>query len=421
MRYYLTALIVAVAFGIPWIVANDPEGVNGLIAAVQRAGEQAAAVIISHNPVTIADLHSDYTAAALPDSPKKIRILVVPGHEPDYGGAEYQSSFGRIKERDLTVELAADLESFLQSDARFQVFASRDANGWTPTFADYFKNGWNDIVAWEQANKEQFTSLVKAGSVRQAPATVVHADAPTDVALRLYGIDKWANENDIDIMIHVHFNDYPGHGSGPGKYTGFAIYIPEKQYENSTTTAALADGVFKRLSAFNPVSDLTGESDGIVPDPDLIALGAFDSVNAASMLVEYSYIYEPQLDDPATRSIFLNDLAYQTYLGIRDFFEPGSAGPGVYGTAALPHTWASPMSAGGAASADVFALQSALIQDGDYPPAGSSLTDCPRTGKYGPCTTEAVLQFQKKHGIAGANGNAGPATVAELNSLFSAR
>ena len=48
--------------------------------------------------------------------------------------------------------------------------------------------------------------------------------APDEMGVRLYGINKWANENDIDIVIHVHFNDYPGRPrTGSGKYSGFSI------------------------------------------------------------------------------------------------------------------------------------------------------------------------------------------------------
>jgi len=31
-----------------------------------------------------------------------------------------------------------------------------------------------------------------------------------DIALRLYGFNKWADENKVDAMVHIHFNDYPG-------------------------------------------------------------------------------------------------------------------------------------------------------------------------------------------------------------------
>ncbi|MDE1975492.1 MAG: N-acetylmuramoyl-L-alanine amidase [Patescibacteria group bacterium] len=427
MRYYLAALATVIAFGVPWLAANDPQGMDSFVSAVEQAGREVAAVILSHNPVTVADLQTDYKAAVVPGSPSAVKILVVPGHEPDYGGAEYKSPlFGTVKERDVTLALAKDLIGYLDDDQKFQVLTTRDAGGWTPTFADYFKNSWDEIVAWEQANKKQFNSLVSAGDVQVATDTPAHADAPVNVALRLYGIVKWANDNGVDLMIHIHFNDYPGHGSHSGKYDGFAVYIPADDYENSSTTDVLAKDVFARLARYNPVSDWPQESAGIIHDQDLIATGSFDTANAPSMLIEYSYLYEPQLDDPATRTMFLNDLAYQTYLGVEDFFNPAAAkaAAGAYGTAVLPHTWSLPMSESaaptGSGAADIFAMQTALVADGDYPPAGKSMNDCPRTGGYGPCTAAAVRAFQAKYGISGGDGTTvGQATLAELNKLFS--
>ena len=122
-------------------------------------------------------------------------------------------------------------------------------------------------------------------------------------------------------MIHLHLNDYPGHSSTvAGKYSGLVIYIPAQQYNNSSTTKAVADAMFKRLSLYNPIDNLPIESGGIIDDPELIAVGVGNTADAASMLIEYDYIYEPQFVNPKVRSLALKDLAYQTYLGLQDFF-----------------------------------------------------------------------------------------------------
>jgi len=237
--------------------------------------------------------------------------------------------------------------------------------------------------------------------------------------MRLYGMTKWSNENGIDIEIHIHFNDYPGHTEyEPGKYSGFAVYVPVTQYENSSTTHALADTVEKRLAKYNPVSNLPGESVGVVDDPELIALGANDTADAASMLIEYSYIYEPQLDNPATRSQVIKDLAYQTYLGLEDFFDPDKAAglTKAYDTVTLPYAWRDPILPG-AVGPDVFALQTALMRDGEYPPTGITMNDCPRTGKLGRCTKSALQAFQDKYDITGEDGFAGPKTLQTLGRL----
>jgi len=423
MRYYLAVLFLLVIFAIPWAFANYPVGMNTLISSIESASNQLAAVILSHNPRSIAEIQSKYASAAIPQAPK-VKILIVPGHEPDYGGAEYRDPvYGLVLERDLTVELGQDLQGLLSNDGHFQTSITRDTQAWSPALADYFKNDWTAIITWMKDAKQDMAYLVSVGSTTKPVAHIYHNNVPDDVAIRLYGITKWANENGIDITIHIHFNDYPGHGAGPGDHSGFAIYVPESQYANSTTTGVIAQTIFKRLAKYNPVSDLPGESTGIVEEPDLIAIGANNTADAASMLIEYSYIYEPAIVNPAVRHTFLKELAYETYLGLQDFFEPaGSAALAhAYDTLSLPHSWSSPLLGKNDPPDDVFALQTALVNDGDYPPMGESLNDCPRSGKIGPCTKAGLSAFQKKYGITGEEGIAGPKTESELNQLFSAK
>jgi len=422
MRYYLGILFAVIVLVIPWMAMNYPSESRSLLLGIENAGSELAAVIVSHNPKTIADLRADYrgtnSSGVLPVAPKKVRILLVPGHEPNYGGAEY----GSLYERNMTVELAQDLQKFLAGNSRYQVVTTRDTAGWNPVFADYFKADWNDISAWEQAHKTETVDLERLGQFHTTTPAVEHQTVPNDVAMRIYGIDKWVDENDVDIVIHIHFNDYPTHPRGtPGKYTGFAIYVPEKQYDNSTTTHALADSVFKRIAKYNPVSDLPGESSGIVEDQDLIAIGAYNSVDAASMLIEYGYIYEPQFTDSSLHAQALNDLAFQTYLGLQDFFDPSNAVnlAGSFDTLLVPHPWRAPVTAD-SSSADIYALQTELLLDGDYPPARKDFNDCPRTGSIGPCTKAALDVFQKKYGISGEAGTVGMKTVGQLNKLFGA-
>lgn len=421
MRYYVAALLILVVFMVPWFGVNFPDAAATVISALRSAGEQIAAVVLIHKPVTVDQLKSDYAIAAIPGA-KKIRILIVPGHEPDFGGTEY----GDITERDLNVEVAENLISFLNRDPRYEIFTTRNKLAWSPEFANYFKTGWNDIKEWQKANRAEFNNLVKLGIATPAPPIVYHNRANPSVALRLHGINKWGNENNIDIAIHIHFNDYPRKkplARVPGKYTGFAIYVPEQDYLNSPTTKAIANTVYKRLGKYNPVSNIKGERDGIVEEPDLIAIGSNNSVNAASMLIEYAYIYEPQLNDPAVRPLYLKELAYETYLGLMDFFDPSvaAAEAKTFDTLVLPYKWENVMTGKNDSTKDVFALQTALIIDGVYPPSGSSPNDCPRTGKLGPCTRSALKSFQEKYDISDEKGIAGPKTLETLNRVYSSQ
>ena len=417
MRTYLGVLcLVALAF-IPWTNQTYPGGFAELWKEAGDMASQTAAVILAHHPKSVASIQAKYISTPAAQSPK-VRILLVPGHEPDFGGAEYKD----LKERDMTVELAQDLQGFLDTDPHYQTFVTRDTQAWDPTFADYFKNSWDDIVAWQKASKAEESKLIQLDEAPKPVSSVYHVTAPANVALRLYGVTKWANENDIDITLHIHFNDYPGHAAGqPGEHSGFAIYVPAAQYDNSSTTKAIAESIFAQLKRYNAVSDLPGESDGIVDEPELIAIGANNTADSASMLIEYAYIYEQQFQDPAVRSLALKDLAYQTYLGLQGFFDPTHAIDlsKRYETLALPHSWSGSITAGSPVSPDIFALQTALTADGDYPPADESMNDCPRTGKLGPCTKAALQSFQKKYGIAGEDGMVGSSTISKLNQLFS--
>lgn len=411
-------------FGVPAVSSRFGTEVDYVAQLFSYATNQFASVILSHNPKQVADIQARYYSPVSNVAPlgmqwahTKVRILIAPGHEPHYGGAEY----GSLKERAMTVELANDLATYLKGNDHYQVFVTRDSEDWSAPFADYFKNNWQSIIDWQKASAQDMAHRISVGSASKPIPTVYHNSAPDSVAYRLYGITKWANENDIDITIHIHFNDAPDHANRvPGDHTGFAVYIPERQYANSTTSRIVAETIFKRLSRYNPVSDLDGESAGIVEDSDLIAIGAHNTADAASMLIEYGYIYEPQFLNEKTRDVAIKDLAFQTYLGLQDFFGASESltESRMYDTVALPHSWKNTISEKNTQNTDVFALQSALLIDGEYPPATKMLSDCPRTGKLGPCTQSALTLFQKKYGISGENGMVGEKTLDVLNKYF---
>jgi len=402
---------------VPWFALNFPDQIHDFTLAFKNVTSQIAAVVM-HKPKTIEDLQSKYNTANRSQQ-AKIRILLVPGHEPTYGGAE----FGSLKERNLTVELANDLQQILANNEKYEVFVTRSSTAWSPEFANYFQNSLQDIKDWVKAYQKESVNLLSVNSANGKPR-VYHNSAPENIAYRLYGITKWSNENNIDIVLHIHFNDYPGHPHGvAGKYSGFTIYVPEKNFLNSTTTQAIAQTVFKRLAKYNPVSDLLGESDGITFEPDLIAIGAYNTADAASMLVEYGYIYEPQFTDTAVRDLAMKDLAFQTYLGLQDFFDANNSLTlsRTYDTLVLPYNWRVPISgknSSSISSQDIYSLQTALISAGLYPPAKKDMNDCPRTGTLGPCTKASLKTFQNQYDISGEEGMVGEKTLEKLNSVF---
>lgn len=417
MKYFKYTFIVLFALsvvGTPWALNVFPQSARVIDSIFGYVGNNFTAVFLRTPVITVAQLQKKYEIA--PRSKTKVRVLIMPGHEPDYGGAEY----GDLLERDMTVDLARYLEEFLKNNSHYETFLARDKNNWHPMLAGYFNTYWNDIIAFFNERKSETLHLVNRGSVKKNENGLIHNNARQDVALRLYGINKWSNENRIDIAIHIHFNDYPRKNSSqPGKYSGFAIYVPEGQYANSTTTGVIAESIFKRLSKYNAVSDFPQEEDGIVEEQDLIAIGSYNTLDVPSMLIEYGYIYEPQFADPGIRDSTLKDLAFQTYLGLQDFFGSGNDFTLAYDTLMLPYNWTGDITADKSNKNDVLALQSALLLEGTYPPQTKTKNDCPRSGKFGPCTVSALAAFQKKYGIDGNGERVGSETRKVLNERYS--
>lgn len=247
----------------------------------------------------------------------RLHVLVVPGHDPDYSGA----GFGRIKESDLTRAAARRLVYYLAQDKNLSVLATRDltTGAYNPELADYFRREREAIRSFRARLRAQFISLVRSGAVTET-VVVPHNYAPEEMSIRLYGINKWANEQGIDLAVHLHFNDYAGRPAGRvGPYRGFSIYIPERQLPAHRLSVRLAESIRKQLLLESFVSNLPLESAGVIEDKELIAVGARGSRDSASLLIEYGYIYEPQFVDPARRAATFDALARRTAEGIRNY------------------------------------------------------------------------------------------------------
>lgn len=326
-----------------------------------------------------------------------VRILIVPGHEPGYGGAVFRG----VYEREIVTDIAEELEDLLAGDAGVEVIVTRDDASWSPAFKKYFDRNSKKIESFVKKAKKDMAKKQKGKkhAAASVPGThVEHAAAPQDVALRLYGINKWANENKIDLVLNLHINDTTDHGPDtPGSNSGFAIYIPDTIYGNSRASRPVASAIAARLSQFSATSTLRIENQGVVPDRELIAVGAYNTLKVPTALIEYGYITESKMLAPELRTTLAKDYAYQTYLGLRDFFkDPVSA---KYATKALPRTFASDIPLG-TTSPDAYALQAALTVLGFYPPRESNLVACPISGTMNECTQVALRAFQKSRGLA---------------------
>ncbi len=340
----------------------------------------------------------------------KLKILLVPGHDNEYSGTEFQG----LKEADVNLELTEWLYNYLNNDPRFEVMVTRDfeTGNYLPEFLNYFTDNREDIISFRLKTRERFLNLVKSGDIKEHIG-VTHNFAKNEVSIRLYGINKWANENDIDLAFHIHVNDYPGRGyNRAGKHTGFSIYIPESQYPNARASKQLAESLALEIKNLQSPSTLAIESDVVIEDQELIALGSQGSRDGAAVLVEYGYIYEPQFINPQIRTKMLPELAWQTYLGMKNYFADRGDLPA---TVLLPHVFRAPLYEGLKGSADALALQRFLQLKGFYPPTGQTLDDCPVNGNFGPCVKRAVTNFQTANGLP-ATGSVGELTLTKINN-----
>ena len=340
-----------------------------------------------------------------------IKILVVPGHE----NASFGTQFKGIKEADLTAELGKYLVEFLGKNKKIEPILSRTKDGYSAEFSSYFEKEWSSIEAFMKTYRLYMKTAIDSGIVKKNQI-VPHNDASSNGAIKLYGFNKWANENNVDLVLHIHFNDHPDHAMNkPGKYSGFSIYVPEKQYSNSHASMAIAKKISDRFNTYAAPSDMPMESDGVIEEQELIAVGSNNSLNPAGILIEYDYIYEPQFLYPETRKVALKEMAFQTYSGIKDFFENSlTNAEKLSETTLLPHKWNSDMGEGLVGNIDVLSLQVFLSREGDYPSPGFTKNNCPITGTFKKCTVVAVKKFQQKNGIK-PTGYVGEKTRKVLN------
>ena len=255
-------------------------------------------------------------------SGRKVNILIVPGHDNQYSGAAY----GGIREADLTLALGKMLLFLFKNDPYIQAEITRDELGYTPQFASYFKNERERIIAFRDAQMSLMRTYVADGLI-ETNTIVSHNTAASEVSIRLYGINKWANEHNMDIVLHIHFNDNPRtNRNKPGAYRGFSIYVPERQYSNAKGSKVLADALKKRLGEHYSASSMPLEKVGVIEDQELIAIGSNNSLDSAVVLTEYAYIYEPPIQKKETRNYALAVFALQTYFAVQDLFSGNAYG-----------------------------------------------------------------------------------------------
>jgi len=400
--FFFITLLLGVIF--VWTISVD--GYKGIS---QEKFTDYLASIFFIDSATEASLRQTFHEAK--EKNDKVKVLIVPGHDDISWGTDFRG----VKEADLTVALGEELHGLFKENSLFEVKISRTSAGHDKELDLYIEGNKQGILDFMKVQKSKMGELIDSGKI-VFKIVVEHATSTSRTIQRLYGINKWANENGYDLVIHIHFNDYAGRKkSATGKYSGFSVYVPEGNFSNAKGSRAVGESIFKRLRGLYPVSNFPNEGAGIIEDQELIGVGAYNTLDGAGILIEYDYIYEPILVDRKIRNEAISDYALQTYLGVMDFFEPSRINSDM-ATAYLPYEWNRNLFEG-TRDPDVLSLQAALMREGVYPPAGFSRNDCPLTGAFGPCTERAVKAFQKKYNLEPV-GQVGPKTRAKLNKIY---
>ncbi len=350
-----------------------------------------------------------------------IKVLIIPGHDNEFSGTEFRG----MREADLNLRLAGEISEKLNKNPQLQVVVSRDVKtgNYIPELLSYFDTQ-KDAVASFTGERKSLYKKMKEDAAAQAAATpsngsgsvvvtpkkeVPHAPANAQVAYRLYAVNKWAGEHDFDLIISVHFNDhYPRKENKVGEYVGYSIYAPGDILPNAHPSREVAVSIGSRLSDIIPASNLFLESDladksGVIPDTSLIALGSSATLTVPSILIEYSYIYEPQLRLEVSKTT-LEAMAQATYLGLEEYLSGKKSESKTF-----THAWTKNLSPGKTRNREVLAIQIALNF--------LKIKSCALDGIYGDCTKAGLRIFQKSHGLD-ADGLFGKKTRIKLNEAL---
>lgn len=370
------------------------------ISFFSSARTQLASLFFAHD-ITVAEISKKYHR-------KQLTVLIVPGHDNIDGGTSYKG----VSEADYTAKIGQYLYEYLENDPNIDAVLVRNKNGYTKEFADYFAREGREISVFTNRAVERFNSLKASNQVEKPPPPFMHVRANSRVTKILYGLNKWANDHGVDIVLHIHLNNYPRR-SGEIRYEGYSVYIPDSTLPNHAPSKAIAEALSGTFSRFWAKSNLHLEKDTIIEDPDLIALGSYGSLRAASVLLEYGYIYEPRFQN----ELLLKETAFRTYQGLVSYFGDSRKITDEFAWL-FPYEWKKPLSYGVLRSNDVVAFQAALLKLGLYPPNGASLADCPVSGNFKECTRDALSSFQEKYGIVDEHGVLGYKTRQTLNEIF---
>lgn len=247
---------------------------------------------------------------------EKIKILLVPGHDDVHKGAE----FNGVHELDLNIELSEKIKEEIEKDKRFEVLLLSDYKT-NKKVDSYIEENKIKIERLEKHHKEVTKKLQQEGLVL-LKSGIDHNFAHEEMINKLYGINFYSNDQKIDLVIHVHFNNYHRYNmKKEGEYEGFSIYYPTLVYNNGEVSKELGTHLMAKMMRVSTSSTNPAEEDVLIEDSELIAVGAYNTLKVPALLVEYGYVYEKNILEEDFRVDRFNLLANATKEGILGFLK----------------------------------------------------------------------------------------------------
>jgi len=152
----------------------------------------------------------------------------------------------------MNVDISQRLYDHLSAKGDVEVLLASDESGMDARLESYLNKNKEEILEFYNDKKNTMNELVEKGKV-YTYENVSHNPARPEVVQKLYEINKFANDNDFDMVIHVHFNDYPGRSRDKVyKYNGFSIYAPERQFSNYEASKLLGEKIKINYRYFSP-------------------------------------------------------------------------------------------------------------------------------------------------------------------------
>jgi len=289
------------------VLVNSLQEQNQALVLLQESNTQLEEELLTYKATTSTSTEAEVEIV----QPKK--VLLVAGHTAQTKGAV----FGNTTEYELNYDIMKKLEREMKSRG-FEVLVSHEGSDYNQTFLNYFDANEKRILDYRENRKDAYDKQYPQGVVTN---DTDHNHASPLGVIQLYGVNLWANENNMDAVVHLHFNDYPGRPAGTrGTHTGFSVFAPLKTNQHFIESFNLAKSVEKHMLKYINRSTVKNESAGVL-ESELIAVGQANSTTMPSILIENGFIYESKFTDKSRREPVLTRQANSIANGIEEYFQ----------------------------------------------------------------------------------------------------